>query len=89
VSILRIATIEAPFFACGPIEVGRGWTDVEVTERAREVLITYVGRIVQLHPLDLAKLAELGLALEGGRLVEVEPAQATAPTGPDANRKRR
>jgi hypothetical protein len=70
VTSIRIATIDAPHFACGPISVGRSWSAVEVNEKARTVLLVYVGRIVQIHPFDVGKLGELGLALEGGRLVE-------------------
>jgi hypothetical protein len=74
---LRVATLDAPHFACGPVEVGRAWSAVELNDAAREVLVIYVGRILQLHPADIGKLEAVGLGLEDGRLVEVEPEVST------------
>jgi hypothetical protein len=88
VTSVRVATLEVSHFACGPVEVGRSWAEVELTVEARAVLLAYVGRIVQVHPADVAKLAAVGLALDHGRLVEVAaPASPTPPVAP--NRQRR
>jgi hypothetical protein len=88
VTTVRVATLEVAHFACGPVEVGRSWADVELTAEARAVLLIYVGRIVQLHPADVAKLAGVGLALDNGRLVEVAAA-ASSPPPVVPNRQRR
>lgn len=84
---VRVATLEVAHFACGPVEVGRSWTEVELTAEARAVLQIYVGRIVQLHPADVAKLATVGLALDDGRLEVAAPTPPTPPVAP--NRQRR
>jgi hypothetical protein len=87
VTTVRVATLEVAHFACGPVEVGRSWAEVELTAEARAVLLVYVGRIVQLHPADVARLAGVGLALDHGRLVEVAAAASPPPVAP--NRQRR
>jgi hypothetical protein len=88
VTSVRVATLEVAHFACGPVEVGRSWAEVELTAEARAVLLIYVGRIVQVHPADVAKLAGVGLTLDNGRLVEVAaPTSLTPPVAP--NRQRR
>jgi hypothetical protein len=73
VTSVRVATLEVAHFACGPVEVGRSWAEVELTAEARAVLLIYVGRIVQLHPADVGKLAAVGLTLKDARLVETSP----------------
>jgi hypothetical protein len=88
VTTVRVATLEVAHFACGAVEVGRSWAEVELTAEARAVLLIYVGRIVQLHPADVAKLAGVGLALDNGTLREV-PAARLSGAGDDPNRRRR
>jgi hypothetical protein len=87
VTTLRVATLDAPHFACGPVEVGRAWSEVELNDAAREVLVLYVGRILQLHAADIGKLGAVGLALEGGRLVEVAPEVPALPVDTKTRRR--
>lgn len=71
--------LSAGRFRHGPVAVGAGWTQLDLTDPAvRAVLLRFVGSHIRLHPSDVGGLAAAGLALEAGRLVEV----AAAPPAP-------
>jgi hypothetical protein len=76
--------LEVAHFACGPVEVGRSWAEVELTADARAVLLAYVGRIVQIHPGDVGLLRESSLALEDRRPVELRALPTAAQPRPSA-----
>lgn len=45
-------------------------------KKTQEAFRAFVGRFVRIHPDDVDELAKLGLALEGGRIVVLEPVKA-------------
>lgn len=71
---VRIATLGVPLFRVHDLEVNERWLAVkEVTDKQRASLVAHVGRYVQVHPEDVTKLGELGLAAgEDGTVVEAK-----------------
>jgi hypothetical protein len=62
---VRIATLGVPRFRVHDLELNENWLPVDsVTERQRASLVAHVNRYVRVHPADLEKLGELGLAQE-------------------------
>lgn len=84
---MRLTTIGIPGFQHDGFVVTDRWGEFDycaASEKARAAFRTYVGHFVMIHPYDLGELAELGLALELGRIVEVarEPPPAAGPADP-------
>jgi len=69
---IRVTTLRVPRFCHDGLVVGGGWTELDLAAMAppaRQALVDHVGRFVQIHPEDVAHLADHGLALVGGKLV--------------------
>lgn len=65
------ATTQVGGFSRGPLSLTSRWSPVDVARSdVRAQLLESVGVHVTVHPLDVPKLADLGLALVGGRLVD-------------------
>lgn len=72
---MRLTTIGIDFFQHDGVTVGTGWSEFDYAAadaNARGSLRAHVGRFVKIHPDDVDELAEFGLALEGGVIVEAE-----------------
>jgi hypothetical protein len=70
--IVRFNTIERDHFRHEGLAFGRSWTEVDLASLAEPqvaVLTTYVGTVIQVHPLDVAQLPAAGFELVDGRLV--------------------
>lgn len=70
-------------FRVGPVDLGSAWSEIDASEEdVREVLSTYVGSHIRLHPDDVADLGAYGLRMQGGRVVPIakEPAAVSAPS---------
>jgi hypothetical protein len=62
---VRLAALGVPRFRVHDLELNENWLPVEsVTEKQRSSLVAHVGRYVHVHPGDIEKLGELGLAQE-------------------------
>lgn len=76
------ATTQAGRFNRGPLSLTSSWSTVDVARPdVRAQLVESVGLHVKVHPLDVPKLAELGLVMADGSLVDqkvVKPAAAKA-----------
>lgn len=88
---VRINAIPAGGFRHGGIVVGKAWIEIDATDgKQRATLREFHGRFIRIHPDDVTKLGELGLAFDGPKnpLVELTPTTtkpAAAPaTGSDA-----
>lgn len=85
---IRICTIGVPRFLHAGLQVGEGWTAVDleaIAPRTRAALLTYVGHFIRVHAEDVPNLAVHGLALaKDGRLVEAAPAAGDAAAPPPA-----
>ncbi len=64
---VRICTIGVAQFKHHGLVVGTGWTPVDKTlpDAARAALRDFHGKFVRVHPEDVTKLGELGLAFKG------------------------
>lgn len=73
---IRVCTLPGiPRFLPGNgLEFGESWVHLVALEAPeRAALQQYVGRILRIHPDDVAKLGELGLVLDKeGRLVDAK-----------------
>lgn len=69
---IRVSAMGLSFFYDGGIEVGINWAPLpdKLTADQRSVLIGRVGTVIQIHPEDVGNLAEHGLALVDGKIVE-------------------
>lgn len=77
------ATTQAGRFSRGPLSLTPSWSTVDVARPdVRAQLVESVGLHVKVHPHDVPKLAELGLVMADGRLVDLKakPAAAKATT---------
>lgn len=62
--MIRVATIGAPLFQHDGLVVHAAWTELDVAKlepKVRKALVDFTGHVVQIHPDDIGKLAELGL----------------------------
>lgn len=74
---IRMTALGVERFCHDGLVVDRGWAELDLATAppaVRACFVEYTGRFIQIHPDDLGKLAELGLALEGGRLRPLETA---------------
>lgn len=78
-SMVRVhATTQAGRFKSGPLVLTSRWSEVDAARvEVRAALVENVGHRVKVHPLDVPKLAELGITQVAGRLVE-RPAKPAA-----------
>jgi hypothetical protein len=75
---MRLTTIGVNFFQHDGFAVGTGWHEFDYSEadkKARASFREHVGRFAKIHPDDIGALAEFGLKLEGGRIVEASGAE--------------
>jgi hypothetical protein len=67
---LRLATLNAPLFTSGGLNLNERWSEVEtndLTAEQRDTIEKFTGRVVQIHPDDIEKFtAETGLEFEDG-----------------------
>jgi hypothetical protein len=81
---LRLLAIEVERFShAGLCVVLDRWTTLDLEDLApetRAALVKYTGRFIKIHPHDVDKLAELGLVLNDGKLLEL-----VAETAPGAD----
>jgi hypothetical protein len=65
---VRINAIPASGFRHGGLAVGKAWTPVEkLTKEQRAALRDFHGRFIRIHPHDVGKLGELGLAFKDAK----------------------
>lgn len=72
--MLRLTAIGVACFQHEGLRVDARWTTFDYAAAppgAQLAFRTYVGTFIKVHPEDRDKLTRLGLALEGGRIVEV------------------
>jgi len=85
---MRLTSKNVEKFQHDGLVVDTGWSEFNYAKadaKAQESFRDHVGRLVQIHPDDVAQLAELGLALgEGGRIVK---AKLESPGAPESNGK--
>lgn len=63
---VRINAIPPNGFRHAGLVVGKGWQEVgKLDEKQRAALRDFHGRHIRIHPNDVAKLSELGLAFDG------------------------
>jgi hypothetical protein len=63
---IRINAIPPNGFRHSGLVVGKAWQDVgKLDEKQRTTLRDFHGRHIRIHPNDVAKLSELGLAFDG------------------------
>jgi hypothetical protein len=84
---VRICTIEVPRFVHDGLEVVEAWRPVDIAKLAkpaRQTLVDYTGRFIQIHPEDLGELAKVGLEIvqvgEGRKVLRPIAAKAAAKT---------
>lgn len=73
---MRLTANNVDKFQHDGLVVDRGWTQFNYAKadpKAQASFRDHVGRFVQIHPDDYGELAKLGLAFEGGRIVEIKP----------------
>ncbi len=78
---IRISTIGVPLFKHAGLVVTGSWSALEIEglePRARAALLQFTGRLIKIHPHDVAKLPGIGLELRGKQLVEVAPVELGA-----------
>ncbi len=83
---IRICALGVPGFRHDGLAVGARWSAIDpgqVTEKTRAALIAYTGKFVQIHPADVARLGDFGLALVENRLVKVAESPPPAAPEPD------
>jgi len=81
--VIRAAAIGRRLFQADGIHVHDKWTKLEgAAATVRAFLLRYTPRYVRLHPEDAARLGELGLRLEGGRVVDAKAPPAAPPPTP-------
>ncbi len=85
---VRICTIDVRTFSHHGLVVGEGWTavDKDMPELARAALRDHYGRFVRVHPEDVSNLAELGLTLKDGKLLDVKPTTPTTTASKTASK---
>lgn len=79
---MRLLAMNTPIFRHDGLAVGESWSEFDYAAadvKTQRAFRKYVGRFVRIHPGDVAELAELGLALEGGVIVDAPPAAPAAP----------
>jgi hypothetical protein len=72
---MRLTTIGVKLLKHDGLAAGEGWSEFDykaADRKARASFREHVGRFVKIHPDDQAELGDLGLALDGGRIVEVK-----------------
>jgi hypothetical protein len=72
---MRLTTIGIQFFQHDGVVVGAGWSEFDYAaadRKARESFREHYGRFFKVHPDDLGELADAGLAIEQGRVVEAK-----------------
>ena len=86
---MRIATQGVPRFQHDGLTVESGWGEFDLggaPPEAAKAFVDHVGRFIKIHPDDVHMLAEFGLALQDGRIVDATPAPPPAPaTEPTAD----
>ena len=70
---MRVTALGVPYFQHDGVAVGTGWVEFDYAKadgKARKAFCAYVGTFIRIHPEDVVELEALGLALDGGRIVE-------------------
>jgi hypothetical protein len=79
---VRLCTINVKLFQHDGLRVGSSWGPLEldgIAPETRAALITFTGRLIRVHPDDVAALRSIGLDLVGGKVVEAAKAKPATP----------
>lgn len=84
---IRLCTLGVPLFRAGGLDLNQRWLALPtLSEKQRTALRDYHGRFIQVHPADIEKLGEFGLAFQNGGspLVDAPKKSKTNNTKTDA-----
>lgn len=72
---MRLTALGVARFQHDGVSVDTTWTSFDYAKadaRAQHAFRAHVGIFIRIHPHDLGELAGVGLAIEGGRIVELK-----------------
>jgi len=72
---MRLTALGVARFQHDGVSVDAGWTKFDYAKaeaKAQKAFRAHVGGFIKIHPDDVGELVGLGLAIEGGRIVELK-----------------
>jgi len=72
---MRLTALGVARFQHDGVSVDTGWTRFDYAKadaKAQQAFRSHVGGFIKIHPDDVGELAGVGLAIEGGRIVELK-----------------